>query len=213
MSGDIFFRNRPEAGKKLAGLLTKYKDGEVVIYALPRGGVPVAKEIARELHGPLDLLLIRKIGHPFNPEYALGAVSEAGRLFVNERELEFVDQKWLAAAVETQKREAQRRRQVYLKNKAPVDPRGKIAIIVDDGMATGSTMLVAIRELRQKGPAKIVVAVPVSPQEAAELIQQEADEFVSPLVPEYFLGAIGAYYEDFAQVSDEEVIALLEDPA
>jgi putative phosphoribosyl transferase len=207
----IVFRNRLEAGKRLAVLLRKYRDKDPLVYALPRGGVPVAKEIARELHCPLDLLIIRKIGHPFNPEYAIGAVSEEGHLVVNERELETINKIWFEAELAKQTREAKRRRELYLRDKLPIDPTGKTAIIVDDGIATGSTMLAGIKQLKLQEPEKIVVAVPVAPLNTAQLMEKEVDEFVAVSIPEYFMGAIGYYYEDFAQLSDEEVIALLQD--
>jgi predicted phosphoribosyltransferase len=206
---DVYFRNRLDAGARLADLLEKFRDRDGVIYALPRGGVPVGKLIADRLKWPLDLLIIRKIGHPYNPEYALGAVSDEGLVVVNPAELEALDRNWFDREKERQQQEARRRRELYLKGRAPVDPRGKTAIIVDDGIATGSTMLAAIRALRQKGPARIIVAVPVAPRETAALMSREADEFVAVSIPQFFLGAIGAYYEDFSQVSDEEVVALL----
>jgi len=211
IKNNVYFNNRGEAGKQLAVILQKYRNKDVVIFALPRGGVPVAKEIAREFNSPLDLLIIRKIGHPYNPEYAIGAISEGGLLILNEDELRTIDKNWLEDELEKQKREARRRRELYLKNKSPIDAKGKIAIIIDDGIATGSTMLVAIKELRRRQPEKIVVAVPVAPKDTAELIKKEVDEFIAIFIPEYFLGAIGAYYEDFTQVSDEKVIALLEE--
>jgi putative phosphoribosyl transferase len=206
---DVRFRDRVDAGRRLAALLGKYKNQNAVIYALPRGGVPVAMEIARVLNCPLDLIIVRKIGHPRNPEYALGAVAEDGFLVVNEEELARVDPKWFEAEMEKQKQEAKRRRELYLQGRKPIAALGKIAIVVDDGIATGSTMLVAVKKVTQEKPAKIVVAVAVSPQETAQRFAKEVDEFVAVTIPEIFLGAIGYYYDDFSQVSDEEVIALL----
>jgi putative phosphoribosyl transferase len=206
---DVRFRDRVDAGRRLAALLGKYKNQNAVIYALPRGGVPVAMEIARVLNCPLDLIIVRKIGHPRNPEYALGAVAEDGFLVVNEEELARVDPKWFEAEMEKQKQEAKRRRELYLQGRKPIAALGKIAIVVDDGIATGSTMWVAVKKVTQEKPAKIVVAVAVSPQETAQRFAKEVDEFVAVTIPEIFLGAIGYYYDDFSQVSDEEVIALL----
>ncbi len=203
------FRDRIDAGRQLAGLLGKYKNQNAVVYALPRGGVPVAMEVARVLKCPLDLIIVRKIGHPMNPEYALGAVAEDGFLVVNEEELARVDPKWFEAETEKQKQEARRRRELYLQGRKPITAAGKIAIIVDDGIATGSTMLVAVRKVKRGKPAKIVVAVAVSPQDTAKRFAKEVDEFVAVTIPEIFWGAIGYYYDDFSQVSDEEVIALL----
>jgi len=205
----VRFRDRVEAGQKLAARLEPYKNQDVVVYALPRGGVPVAKEIARELQCPLDLVIIRKIGHPGNPEYALGAVTEDGRLVVDEEDLARVDPKWFEAEKDKQVQEAKRRRQLYLKGKEPISAAGKVAILVDDGIATGSTMLVAVKKIKQDNPQKVVVAVAVSPKETARRFEGQADEFVAVTVPEIFWGAIGYYYDDFTQVTDEEVVALL----
>ncbi len=206
---DIRFHNRVDAGRRLAALLEKYKNQNTVIYALPRGGVPVAMEVARVLNCPLDLIIVRKIGHPMNPEYALGAVTEDGFLVVNEEELARVDPEWFEAEKQRQIHEAKRRRELYVEGKEPITAAGKIAIIVDDGIATGSTMLVAVKKVKQEKPAKIVVAVSVSPKETARRFAGEVDEFVAVTIPEIFWGAIGYYYDDFSQVSDEEVMGLL----
>jgi len=208
----IRFRDRVDAGKRLAALLAKYQGQNAVVYALPRGGVPVGKEIARKLHCPLDLVIIRKIGHPWNPEYALGAVAEDGLLVVNEEELAQVDRKWFEAEKARQMAEARRRRELYLQGKEPIPATGKIAILVDDGIATGSTMMVAVKKIKQEQPEKVVVAVAVSPKETAQRFAREVDEFMAVTIPEIFWGAIGYYYDDFSQISDEEVMALLKDP-
>lgn len=205
----VRFRDRVDAGQKLAARLGHYKNQDAVVYALPRGGVPVAKEIARELQCPLDLVIIRKIGHPGNPEYALGAITEDGRLVVDEKDLARVDQKWFEAEKDKQLQEAKRRRQLYLEGKEPISAAGKIAILVDDGIATGSTMLVAVKKIQQDNPQKVVVAVAVSPKETAQKFAAEVDEFVAVTIPDIFWGAIGYYYDDFSQVSDEEVMAML----
>jgi putative phosphoribosyl transferase len=206
---DVRFRDRVDAGRRLAALLGKYQNQKAVVYALPRGGVPLAKEIARALHCPLDLIIIRKIGHPGNPEYALGAVAENDFLVVNEEELARVDQHWFQVEMKEQKREAKRRRELYLQDRQPLAATGKIAILVDDGIATGSTMLVAVKKVRQEKPAKLIVAVAVSPKATAQRFSGEVDEFVAVTIPEIFWGAIGYYYDDFHQLSDEEVMALL----
>lgn len=206
---DVRFRDRVDAGRRLAALLGKYKNQNAVIYALPRGGVPVAMEVARVLNCPLDLIIVRKIGHPMNPEYALGAVAEDGFLVVNEEGLARVDPKWFEAEMEKQKQEAKRRRELYLQGREPITASGKIAIIVDDGIATGSTMQVAVKKVKREKPAKMVVAVAVSPKETAQRFAKEVDEFVAVTIPEIFWGAIGYYYDDFSQVSDEDVMALL----
>ncbi len=205
----IRFRDRVDAGRRLAALLAKYQDQNAVVYALPRGGVPVAKVIAAALNCPLDLIIIRKIGHPGNPEYALGAVTEDGLLVVNEEDLARVDQVWFEAEMQRQIQEAKRRRGLYLQGKKPITAEGKIAILVDDGIATGSTMLAAVKQVKKQNPGKTVVAVAVSPKETAEIFAGEVDEFVAVTIPDIFWGAIGYYYDDFSQVSDAEVMDLL----
>jgi len=206
----VRFRDRVDAGQKLAALLGKYKNQDAVVYALPRGGVPVAKEIARELQCPLDLVIIRKIGHPGNPEYALGAVTEDGHLVVDEKDLAKVDPNWFEAEKDKQLQEAKRRRELYLKGQEPISAAGKIAILVDDGIATGSTMRVAVQKVKQENPQKVVVAVAVSPKQTAQRFSEEVDEFVAVTIPDIFWGAIGYYYDDFSQVSDEEVMVMLQ---
>ena len=206
---NLRFRDRIDAGKRLAPLLDKYRNQNAVVYALPRGGVPVGKEVASALKCPLDLVIVRKIGHPMYPEYALGAVTEDGFLVVDKEELAKVDIGWFEAEKQRQIQEAKRRRELYLQGKEPIKAVNKIAILVDDGIATGSTMLVAVKKVKQEKPAKIVVAIAVSPKETAQRFAREVDEFVAVTIPEIFLGAIGYYYDDFSQVSDEEVMILL----
>ncbi len=210
MMESILFKNRSEAGKQLAQKLEKYKDKDVVIYALPRGGVVTAYEIASYFHAPMDLIITRKIGHPYSPEYAIGAVAENGHHIFNQNEIFDVDSAWLNMAIEKEKLEARRRRKIYLADKKPVSCKGKIAILVDDGIATGLTMKAAILEIKHEGPKQIVVAVPVAPPETAKEIQNIIDDFVAVYIPEYFAGSIGAYYKDFLPVSDSMVIRLLE---
>ncbi len=204
------FRDRVEAGQLLAESLRNYEGKEVVVYALPRGGVILGFEIAKALGAPLDLIITRKIGHPFNPEYAICAVAEDGHLVCNEAERAGTDPEWFRKEVEKEKEEAKRRRETYLRKRETPAARGKTAIVIDDGIATGLTLKLAIQELKHKEPAKIVVAVPVAPRDAAEEIQKEVDEFVALDVPMVYLGAVGAYYNDFREVSDSEVIAMLE---
>lgn len=204
------FKDRADAGQKLARLLaTKYGRADGVVYALPRGGVVLGAEIAPHLHMPLDLIIARKIGHPYNPEYAIGAVTETGEPVVNPREVANLPREWFDAQVATERREARRRHHVYLDGRPPLSARGKIAIIVDDGIATGLTMEAAIRELQQRNAGSIVIAVPVAPADTAAQFANEVDDLVALDIPEYFLGGVGAYYEYFPQVTDEEVLALL----
>lgn len=205
----MFFKDRSEAGEELATKLEKYQNQDVVVYALPRGGVVLGVEIAKKLHAPLDLVITRKIGHPLNPEYALCATSENAHMVCNEEEVAGIDKKWFEAEVQKERQEAKRRREAYFKGRKPIPAKGKIAIIVDDGVATGLTMFTAILEIKHQETKKVVVAVPVAPKETADQIKSKVDEFVALEIPEVFLGAIGSYYQSFPQVSDEEVIKLM----
>ncbi|OQA04742.1 MAG: Ribose-phosphate pyrophosphokinase [bacterium ADurb.Bin400] len=203
------FKNRTEAGEKLAEKLERYKGQNAIVYALPRGGVITGAAIAKKLNFPLDLVFARKIGHPLNPEFALGAVSEGGHLVETLSGVRGIDSEWLAREIEIQKGEIRRRRERYLRGPPSTSAQNKIAIIVDDGIATGATVLAAIEEIKAQNPAKLVVAVPVSPPDTAQLIRDKADELVAVIIPDLFLGAVGAYYENFDQVSDEEVIEIM----
>jgi len=206
----VRFRDRADAGQRLAQVLTKYHQSRNgIVFALPRGGVTLGVEVARGLGLPLDLVIPRKIGHPMQPEYAIAAVAEFGPLATNAAEVERVDPAWFKAAVEHERQEARRRRQLYLGGRPMPDLRDKIAIIVDDGIATGLTMFAAIRDIRQAGAARIVVAVPAAPAETLERLRREVDEVVVLTGDEYYLGAVGSYYDHFPQVSDDEVIAML----
>lgn len=207
----IQFKDRSDAGKLLAQALKKYKNQDVVIYALPRGGVVTAYEIAKYLHAPLDLIIARKIGHPQNMEYAIAATAENGHIVGEERELKNVDKKWLEDAIKEQRDEAARRRLKYLGDRPEISIRGKIAILVDDGVATGLTMRVGILELRHKKPKKIIMAVPVIPRSTADALSHDVDELVAlEIAPESkFKGAVGSYYDEFPQVEDSRVVAIL----
>jgi len=204
------FRDRAEAGKLLAEKLSKYKDKDVVVFAIPRGGVVLGVEIAKALGGaPLDLVITRKIGHPHNPEYALCVIAEDKHMLCNEADRATVDPKWLTAEMEKERQEAMRRRQVYLAGKTRPEVTGKIAIVVDDGIATGLTFLAALKEVRHLNPAKLVAAIPVMPSESEAKFKKEVDELVVLDIDPNFLGAVGAYYDNFPQVEDREVIDLL----
>jgi len=205
----VHFRNRTEAGKLLAQALHAYSGQAGVVYPLPRGGVPLGIEIAYELGMDLDLIIPRKIGHPYNPEYAIAAVGETGEPVTNPTEVDRVDPKWFQQEVARQRDESRRRREAYLHGRNPLPVEGKIAIIVDDGIATGLTMKAAIQDARARKPAKLVVAIPVVPAETARVLREMVDDLVALDVAENYLGAVGAYYDDFGQTSDEEVIALL----
>lgn len=207
----MFFKDRHDAGKQLAKLLGNVRGQEAIVFGLPRGGVVLAAEIARFLKAPLDVLLAHKIGHPMQPEYAIAAISEGGHLVGNQAELARVGEKWLQVEKQKQVQEIKRKRELYMPGKKIPSLEDKIAILVDDGIATGLTLQAAILELKERVPLKLIVAVPVAPKTTAERIEAMVDEFVALSVPEdwEFLGAVGAYYADFAQVEDEEVIQLL----
>lgn len=202
------FADRREAGKLLAKKLWEYR-GESVVYALPRGGVEVGVEIAKELAVPLDLIISRKIGHPNEPEFAIGAVAESHPVIWSEPEAFLLDPAWRDKAESDERAEVKRRRKAYFAGRKPVSARGKIAIIADDGIATGLTMLAAINELKNRKPKQIIVAAPVAPPDVVATLRHEVDEVITVDDPRNFRGAIGAHYKSFPQLTDKEVIALL----
>lgn len=206
------FNNRSDAGRKLASALTKYKDQQPAILALPRGGVPVAAEVATVLHAPLDLVLVRKIGVPFQPELAMGAVVDGGRPIIVRNEdvirMAGVDEVEFKSVCDAELAEIERRRERYLGGRERLDIAGRTVIVIDDGIATGATTRAALRAVRARNPKTLVLAVPVAPTECLEALRQEVDDLVCLEDHELF-GAIGVYYRDFRQVSDEEVIEML----
>ena len=206
------FADRSEAGRRLAGKLSHLKDRRPVVLALPRGGVAVGFEIAQMLDAPLDIVLVRKIGMPWQPELALGAVTDGAspETFI-DRDLAAalrVPESYIRDETARQLAEIERRRESYCAVRAAVEIAGRAAIVVDDGIATGATMRVALQAVRRRNPARLVLAVPVGPPETIEAFGKEADEVVCPETPPA-LGAIGLYYRDFHQMSDAEVIDLL----
>ncbi len=207
----FLFADRTDAGKQLGALLRQYQRDNPVVAALPRGGVIVGAEVAKALGCPLDITISRKIGHPMNPEYAIGAISEHSHVVGDRLAWESADQAWLTQAIEGQQKEIERRRQLYLRGRDSIKLAGKTVIIVDDGIATGSSMMAAINEVKQHKPLQIIVAVPVAPKEEAAIIRNQVDVFVAVSVPDEFFGAVGAYYRDFEQTSDSEVIAALDE--
>ncbi len=208
------FTDRSDAGRRLADALEEWRGRDTVILALPRGGVPVATEVARRLEAPLDLLLVRKIGVPSQPELAMGAVVDGSDPIVvrNEDVIRASDigEETFQTVCRREHEELERRRKRYLGDRTPLDIKGRTAIVIDDGIATGATVRAAIRGLRRRDPAAIVVAVPVAPPDAVAALRAEADEVVCLEQPAFF-GAIGAFYDDFLQLTDEEVIATLEE--
>jgi predicted phosphoribosyltransferase len=206
------FKDRSDAGQKLAAALTKYKDRDPVILALPRGGVPVAAEVAALFNAPLDLILVRKVGVPFQPELAMGAVVDGGAPLVVRNEdvirLAGIDEADFEAVCDRELAEIERRRQRYLGSRERVDVAGRIAIVIDDGIATGATTRAALRATRVRNPKRLILAVPVAPTDSLAAMRQEADDVVC-LEDYTSFGAIGFYYSNFWQVSDEEVIEIL----
>lgn len=208
----MLFRDRGDAGRRLAGLLNRYRGRDCVVLALPRGGVPVAAEVAQALDAPLDLLLVRKVGVPRHPELAMGSVIDGGEpIIVRDREImqaAGVGDTEFDHVCAQELKEIERRRKFYLGGRAPQPLEGRIAIVVDDGLATGNTMRAALQGARQRHPARLVMAVPVAPPETLAAFADMADDIVCIATPDQF-GAVGYYYQDFSQTSDAEVIALL----
>ena len=207
------FKDRRTAGMQLAEKLREYAGVSTVVYALPRGGVVPGVEVARSLRAPLDVVIARKIGHPVFPEYAIAAVTEKGDPIVNAAEAAAADPAWMRDAIAEARAEARRRRERYCGTRPPISPEGKTAIVVDDGIATGLTMRAALAEIRQRHPAHVIAAVPVAPRDAVADLSDLADRIVTVAIPEDPFGAIGEYYEEFPQVADDEVAALLKDAA
>lgn len=207
----MLFQNRKDAGIQLVSKLKKYKKfPECVVIGLPRGGVVVAFEVARELSLPLDVVFPRKVGAPFNPELALGAVCETGQGVFNQQLIEMtgVSEKYLKQEIEKEKQVAIERLQSYRKVASKIDVKEKTAIIVDDGIATGATMKAAIQSIKKEGAKAIVVAVPVSPPDTIEEIKKQVDDVVFLYAPQLFQ-AVGQFYSEFYPTENEEVIELL----
>ena len=206
------FRNRSEAGRQLAVRLKGYKEQQPVILALPRGGVPVAAEVAAALDAPLDLVLVRKIGVPSQPELAMGAVVDGHTPIVIRNEdvirLAGVDEADFQAVCDEELTEIERRRQRYIGDRERVEVKGRLAIVIDDGIATGATTRAALRATRMREPKKLVLAVPVAPTDTLAAMRDEADEVICLEDYEVF-GAIGYFYDDFRQMTDEEVTDIL----
>jgi putative phosphoribosyl transferase len=204
------FSNRSEAGRLLARRVQAMGLADPVVLALPRGGVPVAVEVARALGAPLDLLLVRKIGAPQQPELAVGAVGEGGELFVDRHlmDLTGATDEYMARQSREQLAEIARRRTAYLGGRAPLPLAGRTAVVVDDGIATGATVHAALKALRRRRPASVVLAVPVASREAVAALSADVDELVCLAQPALFR-AVGEHYADFDQVSDDEVEQLM----
>ena len=207
----MIFRDRTEAGQILASKLTKYVNQvDTVILALPRGGVPVAYEIGKELGLPIDIFVVRKLGVPGHEELAMGAIASGGVRHINRDVVDQlrIDSETIDAASRREQKEIERRERLYRGQRPPVDVRNKTVILVDDGLATGSTMRAAIAALRQHRPARIVVAVPTAAPQTCSEIADEVDEIICAATPETFY-AVGQWYQEFSQTTDDEVRELL----
>jgi putative phosphoribosyl transferase len=208
----VRFRDRREAGRRLADRLVAYAGRpDVIVLALPRGGVPVAYEVARALGAPLDVFLVRKLGMPGHEEFAIGAIASGGVRVLNEETLldYGVSREQVEAIVEAEERELERRERRYRGDRPFPDLTGRTVILIDDGLATGSSMRAAVAALRQERPSRIVVAVPTAPAETCEDLRPIVDDMVCLMTPEPFY-AVGLWYEDFSQTTDEEVHDLLQ---
>jgi predicted phosphoribosyltransferase len=206
----MVFKDRIDAGQKLAKKVKKFKKPYVL--AIPRGGVVIGAEISKKLKCPLDIIVARKMGAPGNSELAIGAVTADGDLFLDDQLVERIGvrHEYILEEQESQMKEAERREDVYRSGREEINLKGKVAILVDDGLATGATMEASVRSVRRCNAKKVVVAVPVAPQETVNRFKEIVDEVVALSTPESFW-AIGQFYEDFPQVSDEEVIEILKD--
>jgi predicted phosphoribosyltransferase len=205
------FRDRREAGRLLGEKLSAYANRpDVIVLALPRGGVPIGFEVARALNAPLDVFPVRKLGVPGHDELAMGAIAPGGIRVLNDELVRAlnVSKPQVDAVVAREQQELTRREQLYRDNRSPLDVRGKTVILVDDGLATGATMVAAIKALRQHQAGRIVVAVPIASPEICDQMRAYVDDIVCAVTPEPF-HAVGLWYEDFSQTSDEEVRDLL----
>jgi predicted phosphoribosyltransferase len=201
------FKNREEAAKQLAGRLAGYKGQNPLILGVPRGAVPMARTIADALEGDLDVVLVRKLRAPGQPELAIGAVDEAGAVLKGSY-FTVADEEYLRGEVRTQQGVIRARREMYTRAQPAIDPAGRIVVIVDDGIATGSSMLAAIRSVRARRPQKLIVAIGVAPPQSLAQIEDEVDEVVCLYAPPEFY-AVGQFFEDFSEVTDDMVVAAL----
>ena len=205
----MIFADRIAAAGKLAQALSEYRGKNPLVLAIPRGAVPMAKVIAQQLNGEMDVVLVRKLRAPGNPEFAIGSVDESGWVYLTEYAGRAgADQDYVKSEVATQLETIRQRRAQYTPERPPVDPAGRIVIVIDDGLATGSTMIAALHALHNQKPAELICAVPVAPPETLKKLHGKADRIVCLSAPDDFY-AVGQFYADFPQVTDDEVIACL----
>jgi putative phosphoribosyl transferase len=204
------FADRTDAGRRLGERLAAEVAGEAVVLGIPRGGVVVAAEVAKALHAPLDVVVPRKVGAPFNPELGLGAIAPGVRVLDHRLIAELgVPRAYLDREIAAQEREIERRQAVYRGGRPPLDVRGRVAVVVDDGVATGGTAVAALRWARAAGASEVVLAVPVAPPQSMPMLRAESDRVVALATPDQF-HAVGQWYRDFDQVPDATVVALLQ---
>jgi putative phosphoribosyl transferase len=207
------FNDRSDAAFKLAEKLNQYRGKNPLVLAIPRGAVPMAKIIADELEGNFDVVLVRKLRAPYQPELAIGSIDESGWAYIaSHAPSTGATQEYIESEKQAQMETIRKRRAQYTPIRPPIDPAGRIVIVIDDGLATGATMISALHSLRVKNPAKLICAVPVAPPETLKIVSGMADEVVCLLVPEYFQ-AVGQFYRNFSQVEDDEVIEILQHSA
>ena len=206
-----YFLDRHDAGRRLSEILTQYaSQPNLLVLGLPRGGVPVAYEVARALHAPLDVFIVRKLGFPGHPELAMGAIASGGVRILDERLIDAheIPDEEIERVTAAEQRELERREKSYRDDRPSPDVRGHTVILIDDGLATGSTMRAAVQALRQEGARRVVVAVPIAPPDTCDAMRHEVDDIICAITPEPFL-AVGIWYADFSETTDEEVRDLL----
>lgn len=204
----MIFKDREEAARLLGAKLSAYKSRHPLILAIPRGAVPMGKIIAEALHGDLDVVLVRKLGSPGNPEYAIGSVDESGHVTLNPEAEGIADDAYIREEKDRQIATMRKRRALYTPVSPSIDPKDRVVIVVDDGIATGSTMLAALRAVHRSKPKRLIAAVGVAPRESIRRLQAVADEVVCLQTPAGFT-AVGQFFEDFPQVKDAEVVEML----
>jgi predicted phosphoribosyltransferase len=205
----MIFIDRNDAAKKLAAKLQQYKGQNPLILAIPRGAVPMAKVIAEELGGNFDVVLVRKLRAPYQPELAIGSIDESGWAYIaSHASSTGASQEYIEDEKKTQMETIRKRRNQYTPIRPPIDPAGRIVIVIDDGLATGATMISALHGLRARNPARLICAIPVAPPDTLKKVANLADEVICLYAPDYFM-AVGQFYQNFSQVEDEEVIDIL----